>query len=685
MIALASVKNFVNRILRAPEPRRAPEWFPPTLANAKATAPLFTPHRLPYREYVNPLRSLTIERLVPMLERADRGDYADIQWLYRFVEKRHPILTALIARYEAGMRNMEWRIDTVSDKSQAGLAEKQAAALREAYDRIDNLPSAVKFLCSARFRGYAHLERHLDRAGDTIHLEPVPQWHWLRPNLTAPWQYNAEAKSGQIGGTPIDPARFIIRETDRPLDELGALAYIRRSLSLVDWDGYLASYGIPPCFVTGPPGVTKEEEKKYQEVAEQIATNARGYLPSGASVQVFAEAIRGVVPFLAHITQADEDLVIAATGGLLTMFARSGSGTLAGGAHMEVWREIVSGEAQEIAEIFQAQFDAPLLAAQFPGRRPLAWFNLGPRGEIDVGEVVDQTAKLSQAGYRVDPEQLAEKTGYRLTSAAPAETASGAAAEAGAKPPFISRATRRTALVNAAATGGKDWRNEIFRGLAEDLAPLRKRLAAILDIEDPEVLAKKLKALRAELPALYKTVAADPAETSALAGLMADAMTQAKNRAELTNRFDPNQPRDTSGKWSATGGAASEARAERARASHIGVTKEKWAIANREEKKVAAAVGGKHVGDNEPFDVHAGKTAVEVKTIVEGRNPKITMHPESLARKQAFLKERGMNGATVAVDARRSPPTYYYAQGVGSFRLSAMRQVKLAELSRLIA
>ena len=41
-----------------------------------------------WRQQFNPLRGLTLARAVSMLEGAQRGEYADIQWAYRFIERR---------------------------------------------------------------------------------------------------------------------------------------------------------------------------------------------------------------------------------------------------------------------------------------------------------------------------------------------------------------------------------------------------------------------------------------------------------------------------------------------------------------------------------------------------------------------------------------------------------------------
>jgi hypothetical protein len=119
-------------------------------------------------------------------------------------------------------------------------------------------------------------------------------------------------------------------------------------------------------------------------------------------------------------------------------------------------------------------------------------------------------------------------------------------------------------------------------------------------------------------------------------------------------------------------------------ASYKPSTAEKRRVSEKYEAEVARAVKGVNLSDNEPPDVVKGKNAVEVKTIVEGKNPKITMHGESLARKVKYGRVNKVTWHTVAVDARGEQPVYYYKQGVGSFRLKNMEPVTLEELGRRI-
>ena len=373
-----------------------------------------------WRAQYNPLRGLTIAQLVTMLEAAERGNYARLQWLFRFVEKRNSTLRAVLQRRQASMTRLDWDIRlhdaTTATANPRTLAARQAAVLRDAYARIGNLREAVTFLALAEFRGYAHLERHFDARGRTVALQPVPQWFWARLGPDAPWQYNAQARPGlPMPGDPVlDPARFIYRESDSPIDEIAVIAHVRQSLSQKDWDGFVETYGLPPLFLELPPDIPAEREAEYQAQAEAIIGDARGTVPHGTQIHTVDSGARGQNPFAEHLRYQDELIVLAATGGKLTALTDSGSGTLAGGAHQRAFDDITEAEAALISEVFQQQFDGPLLAKTFPGQPQLAYFELAATRSLDPADVIDQALKLARAGYEIDPAELSEKTGYRL-------------------------------------------------------------------------------------------------------------------------------------------------------------------------------------------------------------------------------------------------------------------------------
>ncbi len=154
-----------------------------------------------------------------------------------------------------------------------------------------------------------------------------------------------------------------------------------------------------------------------------------------------------------------------------------------------------------------------------------------------------------------------------------------------------------------------------------------------------------------------------------------------------TLRDVASEPRDQKGQWSASGSSSS--RAERALATYKPSTRAKQLKAHASEKTIATVLGGKDLPDNEPMDILVklkGQThGIEVKTLIDNSNDKITCHPESRVRKQEWCRDNKAIGHTVIVDKRGSTPVYYHREGFGAFRLAGMERVNLKDLKSRIA
>ncbi len=383
-----------------------------------------------WRDQYNPLRGLSLPKLISLLESGERGTYADLQWFYHYMERSDAMIHAVIQRRRAALLACDWDIRlcppeegaTRIQKSESRiqkktgdqvLAEEQAAFLREAYDRVQNFRDAVSFIFSGFFRGYAHLEKHFSPSGMVTRLEPVEQWFWVRDGLFGAWEYNQDAKSGIGRGASVDFQNFLILESV-PLNRMLAMLYLRKNLSQKDWDSFLEVYGIPSIFLVGPPNTPETKEAEYHAVAQEIMSNGRGYLPHGCDVK-FVNGGGNKPPFLEHIDYIDRQITLAATGGLLTMLAEAGSGTLAGNAHTDTFLQIARSDAALLSGIFQEQFDTPLLREYFPGQPILAYFEFAPPAADEVSRVVKDAVELAKAGVRMDLRELEEKTGYRIS------------------------------------------------------------------------------------------------------------------------------------------------------------------------------------------------------------------------------------------------------------------------------
>ena len=283
------------------------------------------------------------------------------------------------------------------------------------YEGIDNFKEAMAFLFSGFFRGFAHLEKHFGDKGELVRLEQVEQWFWLRDGMFGDWEYNHDAVSGRKRGQKIERRDFVVFESVA-LDRMLSMLYLRRTIGQKDWDSYMAVFGIPSIFLVGPPGLPASKEGEFQEIAEGIVSDGRGFLPNGSDIKTVTSGL-SKPPFREHMEYLDRMVTLVGTGGLLTMLSESGSGTLAGSAHTDTFQQIARGDAVTLSAVLQQEIDGPLLAEAFPGWPALAYFEFAPSVSDMSSKVAADAAQLAAAGFAVDPAEVSEKTGYRVSGA----------------------------------------------------------------------------------------------------------------------------------------------------------------------------------------------------------------------------------------------------------------------------
>lgn len=388
-----------------------------------------------WREQYNPLRGLTMSRAVSLMEDAQRGVMADLQWLYASelgIEATDTDLMTIIEKTLAGVGDMEWQIVTADPDSRGfdkSLAEEQKKFLEASYNACDNLAAAIEHLVLARFRGFSHLQPWLKRDWSLEHLEPLPQWNMVRDGIRSNWAWNPAAlqKPYRTFGEAdrLTPDDYILLENRRPVNRVALIKYVRSTLSEKDWDAYIDIYGIPGVFIIMPPGVPKGEEDKYRDDAVAAAEAACGALPNGSDVKTLSE-VRGMQPFQMRLEWLQKQLILAGTGGMLTSLAEpTGIGGGATDAHESAWATIIRRMAHKVELPLNQQYDRRALAAVFPGRPALASFALRTRQEKDVASAVDSISKLSTAGYQVDIAQVEAETGYKVSLKPPQATLEG--------------------------------------------------------------------------------------------------------------------------------------------------------------------------------------------------------------------------------------------------------------------
>lgn len=486
-------------------------------------------------ERFNPLRGATLQTLSGYFDDADEGRFANLMWMARKMIRRDETIRACVKRIYAQLMKLKWEVKIMATLP-TGISEAQAKAqaehLKQQYEQIENLKAAAAFSALADFHGFAHLEKHYGDKGQVTRLQPVPQWHWVRAGLYGAWQFNATAKPWATDATPIEAENWVIREVDEPWIEIALIHGLRKNQNDRDWDGFCARYGIPSTFFVAPPGADEIKMAEFQETAEDLAADGAGVVPNGSEVITHEAKAEGDV-FGKKTTRHDSAIVLAATGGLLTMLAQSGSGTLAGGAHSDSWQDLVAGIAAEVSEAFQEQLDKPWLTEKFPGQPVAVFFELAFPEEKADSKATMETVKLAdEAGYEVDEKWLAETVSMPLkrktvVAPPPAVVSPGAADPGTLGKPIKNRfeggtssardRAEATQLAETAIQGALDVTRETLSPLAPDIEAL---IALAEDDQATEAdfiaLAEKVEQL---LPELLNKAGVD-----ALAKSLEDAM-----------------------------------------------------------------------------------------------------------------------------------------------------------------
>lgn len=371
-----------------------------------------------WRDSYNPLRTLDIKKAVSMLESGERGAYAELQWCYRYIEMQDHLLPVLIERRIAALKKLDWNIKLRDDvpPEQMELAKLQQKRLRQIYEQIDNLPGVWAALLLAQFRGFAHLQIIRDDNDEITELREIEQWLWVRDGLHGVWKYNATGSLGVLSGEDVDLTQFVIREVPRPINRYALIYFVLRSITVKDWAAYIETWGLPNVFVNMPAGVAPDHVDKYLAMAKQVVGDARGVLPHGATVSNVSVGTSSTDAYKTFLDWLEASLVLRGTGGKLTMLtAATGMNDSQASTHADAFEDLAIADASDISALLEKNISTPALKRDFAGAKQWAYFAIAANEETDTAAIVDDAAKLSGAGYVIDPKQLTEKTGYNIT------------------------------------------------------------------------------------------------------------------------------------------------------------------------------------------------------------------------------------------------------------------------------
>lgn len=82
--------------------------------------PIFSQKSNRWREYCNPLRGLSLPKLVSLLEAGERGQYADLQWMDYYMERPDPMIFSILQRRKDALLDCDWDIRLTTDVQGSG-------------------------------------------------------------------------------------------------------------------------------------------------------------------------------------------------------------------------------------------------------------------------------------------------------------------------------------------------------------------------------------------------------------------------------------------------------------------------------------------------------------------------------------------------------------------------------------
>lgn len=391
-----------------------------------------------WRDNYNPLRALSIARVVAILEASERGDFSELQLTMRKLERRYPVLKGLKARVLAALEKLDWDIkvpDVLPSEVTEEMATKQKEFLRSRYDLVENLTDAIGFLATADFRGYAILQKHRCNDGGpndgAVHeLHWLPQDQFCRDGQFGDFFYNQESRFGigghgciaslgeanRIGSAELPREEFVIRETDAPLYEIALIAFVNWAMGRKDFAAFVEIFGLPKGVVIMPANIPTGKESEYQAAAEKVSDGIAGALPATSDIKFPTAGLSTNAPFKEYCDVQDSDVVLAGTGGRLAMLTadKGGLGDGPSKEHADAFDDIAQAIARRINQTFQCDFDKHELAAEFPSQPAIAYFELCAVEQEDATEVIAQITGLKSVGFNVSHEQVEAKTGYEL-------------------------------------------------------------------------------------------------------------------------------------------------------------------------------------------------------------------------------------------------------------------------------
>ena len=372
----------------------------------------------------NPLRGMNAKAVEQILDISRNGCISRLQLIYKILEQSDPTVSTILRRRTSAITGCDWEIrkrENASKNEELNrIADEQVAFLNENFGRAEDdgsLIEAIKTLESAVFRGIGVVKPIFSDEG-LVRFDCYDSWNFAIDPATKDVYWNPEAKDmldytkrlKKISGTGA-----IISLEESPVDGIALPIYIRSEYGEEAWAKLIARRGLPNTIIIAPP-IANDKITEFTNAARKVADGGNGALPNGSEVHTERTDPGNSQAFDMFLAHQQKQIILVGTGGILGSLAEAtGLGSGVADAHENTWREIIKADAFKISNLINRYVANKLLEAAFPNQEKLAFFSIDTATPKSATEVLDCAVKAAQAGLAIDPVQLSEMTGFKIS------------------------------------------------------------------------------------------------------------------------------------------------------------------------------------------------------------------------------------------------------------------------------
>jgi len=495
--------------------------MPLTTANGRLpalkTQPDLSPQRVQVslRSRFNPIRNLTPENLASKIDAFKAGQLREFALLAETIEERDDVLKAVAPKRKKAVARHGFEILMLDDSA-------EAKAHKEALEYFYNHLSCVNGYDLNERGSFKLLIRQMMDAVAKRYAVHEIIWQPVRTrssaSLTAEFRFVPlwffENRTGRL--------RFLANEFDqegRDLEDGGwmvtageglmiacAVAYMYKRLPLQDWLGYSEKFGFPGVLGKSTAAKDSDQWDNMVEAVEKFATDWAAVVNQSEMIELIEVKGGGAnLPFPPLVERMDRAIATLWRGADLSTISK-GEG-LGASLQEDEGKILEEDDAALISETLNLYVDPFVIRYQFgPDVQPLAYLKIVTPQKQNVDQDLKVDDFLLKSGAPLAVTDTLERYNRSLPDAS--ESLLTAPAPALASLPTLPNEATEKLLETA--------RQQFAAAVADDLQPIRARLKKILQIDEPDILAARLRSFLEELPRLLKSINADPASAKVL-------------------------------------------------------------------------------------------------------------------------------------------------------------------------